>query len=297
MSTATRDGAARAEASRVELPARPAWLTALAADLPAASVFDDAIVALEVVHAADRAVLRATLRGADHRSDAALRGGVRRIYTRIGRWLDEQRLHPWRWWNYLPRIGAPAQLAGDRYQVSNVGRFEAFGSWSGGEIDGLAAASAVGHRGRDLVIDVLAGATPGAAIGNPRQREPREYSERFGPRPPCFARATLLPAAALGWPGERCALVAGTASIVGEDSVHAGDLDAQLDEIGRNLAALVPLDCYRALRAYVADAAAVETVAATLRRRVPAAVLELAVADLCREELLVEIEGLAVLDA
>src|SRR4029434_4356648 len=129
------------------------------------------------------------------------------------------------------------------------------------------------------------------------QREPREYSERFGPRPPCFARATLLPAAALGWPGERCALAPAPASIVGEASVHAGDLDAQLDEIGRNLAALVPLDCYRALRAYVADAAALETVAAKLRRRAPAAVLELAVADLCREELLVEIEGLAVLDA
>src|SRR5439155_25770212 len=96
----------------------------------------------------------------------------------------------------------------------------------------VATASATGHGGRDLVIHCLATDAPGIAVNNPRQVAPYHYSQRFGPLPPCFARAMQLerPRGML--------LVGGTASVRGEDSVHVDDLSSQLGESFMNLAAL-----------------------------------------------------------
>ena len=54
------------------------------------------------------------------------------------------------------------------------------------------------------------------------------YSRRFGPRPPCFARATVLHLGAAG--DAPLVLVGGTASIRGEDSVHVGNVRGQVLE-------------------------------------------------------------------
>jgi chorismate lyase/3-hydroxybenzoate synthase len=110
--------------------------------------------------------------------------------------------------------------------------------------------------------------------------------------------------------GRRTVLVGGTASIRGEESVHVGDLHGQTMETFENLRALVRaaygrvsegdvpeeagLHCFRDLRVYVvreSDVAAVTervTGAFTSVERV-----EYVIADLCRPELLVEIEGVA----
>src|SRR5262249_7087974 len=145
-------------------------------------------------------------------------------------------------------------------------------------------------------------------------------SRRYGPLPPCFARATLTERE----PGEHYLLVGGTASIVGEDSQHARDPRRQTLETFDNLAQLVasaaarvhaaatsptppdssrapglppvadPLDALTDLRVYfVRDEHAAlvrDLVLARVRR---ARRIELTRADLCRSELLVEIEGLA----
>ena len=52
--------------------------------------------------------------------------------------------------------------------------------------------------------------------------------------PPCFARAVVTSLA-----GRSTLLIAGTASVVGEDSRHPGDMVAQLDETLRNIGATV----------------------------------------------------------
>jgi chorismate lyase/3-hydroxybenzoate synthase len=297
VTAATRPSGIAIDAIPVALPAHPGWLAALLFGATASTpIAERHGVAFEARDEGAHVAIRATVRGADRLGDEALRGAVRRSYSEIGRWLDARGLSPWRWWNYLPRIAAPARLAADRYQVFNVGRFDALGDLADGR---LAAASAVGCAGADLIVDVLAGPIAGAAVESPRQRPSTRYSKRWGPRPPCFARAVVLPARAIGWSAQGdCALVSGTASIVGEDSMHAGDLAAQLDETCANLAALAPLRTHRALRAYVREPASAAFVAAELRRRFSALdALELAIADLCRRELLVEIEGVAVLDA
>ena len=138
-------------------------------------------------------------------------------------------------------------------------------------------------------------------VENPRQVPAYRYSRRFGPLPPCFARATIVRPSV----GAPLLMVGGTASIRGEESMHANDLGAQVDETLANLASVVcaawggagderALRRYRHLRAYhrrEGDRLAVES---RMRAAFPALDrLELLPAELCRPELLVEVEGLA----
>ena len=149
-------------------------------------------------------------------------------------------------------------------------------------------------------------------MNNPRQIAPYLYSQRFGPRPPCFARATVLPA---DGNSPRRILVGGTASIRGEDSLHLDDLQKQTRETFDNLAHLIraaigtpsesvngmtPADVsrwlshFQNLRIYYvreADRPFIESRAA--EAFAPGCQIEYVRADLCRAELLVEIEGLA----
>ncbi|MEB2344015.1 MAG: hypothetical protein OZ948_04690 [Deltaproteobacteria bacterium] len=288
---------------RVGLPARPAWLEAIVAGEPRAIPTGDEGFSLEMAGSGSLTLLHAVVRQARLLDDRALRSAARRIYGRIGRALDEAKLHAWRYWNYVPAIGAAAEIAGSRYQVFNIGRYEALqDAWGASFVRHLAAASAVGHDGEDLVIDVLAGAVPGRSVANPRQAAPWRYTRRWGPRPPCFARAMIVPA----WEratAHRFLIASGTASIVDEDSLHPGDLRAQLEETCRNLTALLSAAVgsgvarYQELRIYVAREADVEIATDLLHRTFPAlSHLEAGVASLCREELLVEVEGLASID-
>jgi enamine deaminase RidA (YjgF/YER057c/UK114 family) len=119
--------------------------------------------------------------------------------------------------------------------------------------------------------------------------------------PPCFSRATIATVA-----GRRLLLIGGTASIVGEDSQHRSDVEAQLAETLTNLEALIaaahgdaepsgsPLTQLIDLRAYIARAEDAPRIRAVLAERCPcAARIDLAIARVCRPELLVEIEGVA----
>jgi len=92
--------------------------------------------------------------------------------------------------------------------------------------------------------------------------------------------------------GARTALlIGGTASIVGEQSLHEGDVDAQLRETLRNIAALARLVD---LRVYAIDDDVARVVRCQLAPRCPNAQrIEIVRARMCRPELLLEIEALA----
>jgi hypothetical protein len=222
---------------------------------------------------------------------------------------------PVRLWNFIPAITAPAGDGRDRYMAFNAGRYRAFAEWYGGAqaFDRhVATASGVGHDGADLVIHCLAARDPGIAVENPRQVAPHRYSERYGPLPPCFARATVLN-------GHGLVLVGGTASIQGEESVHAASLPLQLDETLTNLASVVAaahakagaggggaaagdrarrLALYRELRVYYPRREHAGMIEHAVRAAfAPSCRIEMVRADLCRAELLVEIEGVARLTA
>ena len=209
--------------------------------------------------------------------------------------------HPVRFWNHLPDIRRSDAPGIDRYMVFNAGRFAACSDWFGSPdaFDRLLpTASAVGHDGADLVVHMLAADGPGSAVENPRQVPSYKYSRRFGPRPPCFARAT-----AVQWDpecGATTILVGGTASIRGEDTVHAGNLAAQTHETFENLTALVRAagaagaSAFESLRIYYVHQADRRTIERMVYEAFPQLTdPEYVRADLCRPDLLVEIEGVA----
>jgi chorismate lyase / 3-hydroxybenzoate synthase len=258
----------------------------------------------------------------------ALEAAVAAAYRRLAARLDAEARYPVRFWNFVPDIHADmghAESGGglDRYMVFNAGRFAAFCDWFGPAATfnrHVPTASAVGiasPRGGDtLVIHALATTAAGVPVENPRQVPAYSYSRRYGPLPPCFARATRLDAVADE--GARL-FVGGTASIVGEDSQHEHDVRRQTLETFENLARLVarareaagpcdvsaearrslakadPLDAFTDLRVYIVRDEDAPIVRELVTVRCPSLHVELAQADLCRRELLVEIEGVATL--
>jgi chorismate lyase/3-hydroxybenzoate synthase len=260
---------------------------------------------VDIVDSCRLALLTTTVTGARSMSADVLRAGVSDAYAAIGRALTAIERLPIRFWNFIPYPGDPMGAGLDRYMVFNAGRFAGYTQWLGASKEFgrvLPTASAVGVVSDDLVIHCLASDERGTPVDNPRQTPAWRYSRRYGPIPPCFSRATIA-----NVNGTRLLLVGGTASIVGEDSIHEGNVDAQLDETLRNLEALIDAAARRPttgsalgrlldVRVYVAlpeNAAAIrETVTARCAR---AARVELAIARVCRPELLLEIEGVAEL--
>lgn len=254
----------------------------------------------------------------DVSTPARLESGTRNAYLAIRDVLSSlEPRHPVRFWNHISDITAATAIQGkNRYMAFNAGRFQAMTDWFGG-IDhfdtAVPTASGIGHGGRGLIVHCLAARRPGRAISNPRQVQPHRYSARFGPLPPCFARATIL-AAETGVLPRPLLLVGGTASVCGEESVHLANLQRQFAETLVNLRSLLAeakstlssrngngsradlLDRFRYLRVYYPRLAHTRTVR-TLTRRAFTGVddPEIFRAELCRAELLVEIEGVAVL--
>jgi enamine deaminase RidA (YjgF/YER057c/UK114 family) len=208
--------------------------------------------------------------------------------------------HLLRVWNYVPRIHDTS--AGiERYMSFCKGRSEAFAAHFGDAFpERLPAASAVGCPGDVLVVHLLASREPGRHVENPRQVSAYRYPERYGPKSPSFARGTMAPEA---WAG--AVFVSGTASIVGHESVFRGEPALQAEEAMRNIEAVLdaagvpgrggPLGPrLRSLRVYVRFPDQLDAIRAAILASagtaVPTGWIQ---AEICREELLVEIEATA----
>jgi len=242
-----------------------------------------------------------SIENASNLDGAALEHAVCAAYLRIHEALSTSRAEPVRYWNYIPGIHAEMDGGLSRYMVFNAGRFRAMERIHGGRrrVEArVATATGVGHRGTDLAVFAVAIVGGGSPVENPRQVPAYRYSERHGPTPPCFARATVV---SVG--DARLALVGGTAAVRGEDSMHADDLTGQLKETFENLDDLLGAagttsssPGFRSLRAYVVREADIPAVESGIRGRFPGAErVEIVRADVCRPELLVEIEGIAEL--
>lgn len=199
-----------------------------------------------------------------------------------------------RLWNYFAAI-TDGEGDAQRYQQFCVGRVQALAAFPD---QTLPAATAIGRRGAGgtLLIYWLAARHPGLAIENPRQLSPSRYPRQYGPIAPRFSRATLTAAGQL--------LISGTASIVGHASHHHGQVSAQLAETLTNIRALlvtahrqdhrVPaeLGASSLLKVYLRDDAELPMVREWLDSRLPAECPRLFLhGDICRDDLLIEIEG------
>ena len=229
-----------------------------------------------------------------------LQAASEEAYLRLFRLLEAQQLpHLWRVWNYLADINGESHGL-ERYRQFNIGRQDAFLEFSRGATGNVPAACALGLFSGPLSIAFMAGGTPAVPLENPRQVSAYHYPAEYGPRSPTFSRAALVYP-----PGREILFISGTASIVGHQTVHPGDVAGQCREAMANVAVVVgeagrlgrtgpyPL-AELAYRVYVRDAASQPLVAATLAPLIgPAADVVYVQADICRTDLLLEIEATA----
>ncbi|QJD30125.1 chorismate transformation enzyme, FkbO/Hyg5 family [Methylococcus geothermalis] len=229
---------------------------------------------------------------------ADIRGVTEQAYAAVCRLLDQEGYpHLVRVWNYFPAINR--EEAGlERYRQFNIGRQDAFLRANRPIAGALPAACALGTPTGPLTVYFIASRTAAIPIENPRQLSAYLYPGEYGPRSPSFSRATLLRSE-----GQTTVFVSGTASIVGHESLHPGDAAAQTRETLANIAALVfalnrephgagfTLADFR-YKAYVRPGCALEPIQWELASALPAAAEVLFLqADICRHELLVEIEA------
>lgn len=221
-------------------------------------------------------------------------------YRRIFRLLDAEKLpYLWRVWNYLAGINQETEGL-ERYRQFNIGRQDAFLEFRRGPTGNVPAACAIGLAGGPLSIAFLAGNQPAVPVENPRQVSAYDYPAEYGPRSPTFSRAALVYP-----PGRETLFVSGTASIVGYQTVHPDDVAAQCRESLANIAAVVDQAnlcrqgqpytlaglCYRV---YIRHAADFSLVDKNLRQVVGStAEIVYLQADICRQDLLLEIEAMA----
>lgn len=201
-------------------------------------------------------------------------------------------------WNYFPSINREGDGL-ERYRAFCVGRYQAIDTSSGYE-QHLPSASAIGTRDGKTLIYFLASRTAGKQIENPRQVSAFEYPDLYSPRSPAFSRAMLTQ-----WPDARHLYISGTASIIGHETHHKHDYIRQLDEclnnidelIGRsreesdinisNAAQLSGLKVYLRHPEYLEHSR--HYINDRLGRATPVIYLH---GDICRSDLLLEVEGL-----
>jgi chorismate lyase/3-hydroxybenzoate synthase len=210
-------------------------------------------------------------------------------------------VHLIRIWNYLPDINRETH-GEERYRQFNAARQRALKAAGYATTGAVPAASALGTpAGQPLSLYFLAARESPTMLENPRQTSAYHYPRKYGTYSPSFSRACVLT--------DRAGVnlfISGTASIVGHESLHPGDVGAQTREALANIEALVEqanrvvgaprysLEQLN-LKVYVrraADLPAVErALALTVTPRAPVIYLK---ADVCRADLLVEIEATGV---
>jgi len=208
--------------------------------------------------------------------------------------------HLLRVWNSIPDINLNEDGL-ERYRRFNLLRHKAYEELHQPTGAGAPAACALGSFGGPLVLYCLASKTPPQAIENPRQTSAYQYPQQYGPRAPSFSRAAL-------WRGGEdqsdVLFVSGTASIVGHQTLHHGNVAAQTHETLTNLQAIVAEAVSRDarglvvlsdlhLKAYIRNAEDVPIVRQALAGHgLDADAVLYLQADICRADLLVEIEAI-----
>jgi chorismatase len=203
-----------------------------------------------------------------------------------------------RMWNFIEKINQDNVEGLEIYRDFCRGRAEAFERFGVRE-NGLPAATGIGSLGGGIGFYFLA--TRGGRarhIENSRQISAYHYPPVHGPRSPSFARGTYL---------DEQLFVSGTASILGHETVHAGDLRAQAETTFANIEHLISAENLAAhgidrgyalsdlnhIKVYVRHTEDVALVRELCLQRFPYARMAFLNVAICRSDLLLEIEGIA----
>ncbi|MDR3389967.1 MAG: pteridine-dependent deoxygenase [Rudaea sp.] len=230
----------------------------------------------------------------DERAHDGLANAARSAYEALGAWCSASRSrHVLRIWNYIDAINE-GDGDNERYRLFCAGRAAGM---AGLFNKGYPAATAIGLRDGRRVLQMywLCARRAGMPVENPRQLSSWRYPRRYGPAAPNFARAMRAPA----HPAQ--IYISGTAAIIGHASHHADSSTAQFEETLTNLDSLLTaasiassahFGARSAWKVYVRRAQDAPLLQALLRERLGADTpLLLLRGDICRAELLVEIDG------
>ena len=138
-----------------------------------------------------------------------------------------------RFWNYIPKIISKIDSSeATVYHIFNTGRYNAYRKFYGNLFESMKApaASAVGTFENIFKIEFFAISTPFKFIENKEQIPAYFYSEKYGKIPPFFSRGVIFDNFS-----QRLLCSSGTASIKGETSLHCGNLFEQLVKSVDNL--------------------------------------------------------------
>jgi enamine deaminase RidA (YjgF/YER057c/UK114 family) len=170
------------------------------------------------------------------------------------------------------------------------------------------ASTGIGTEGRGISMSAIALVTDrddivALPLENPRQTAAYAYGSHYSPKSPKFSRAMVLSC------GEYTTIfVSGTASITASETRHIGNAAAQTEETLDNIAALIgednltehglpglgtALESLGLVRVYIKRPEDYAQTRAVCERRLGELPTIYAIGDVCRPELLVEIEGIA----
>lgn len=228
------------------------------------------------------------------------------IFSTIGDILQSNGFMPsdiYRQWNYIQHITA-GKGGGQNYQEFNDARsiFYSTADWS----NGYPAATGIGTSAGGIMVELCAikgYSCPNKPIDNPLQIAAHNYSqnvldgkvveilnERTTPK---FERARLL---------GNTIFISGTAAIKGESSNMSNNTVEQASETMEIMNRLIATDNipatnegaqYELLRVYVKRESDIPATRSYMEKHYPAIPKHYLAADICRPELLIEIEGVA----
>lgn len=275
-------------------------------ELPVHMVSDDDAAFVETWHAAgDVTVLVQDSIAIAHDGENLFCAG---FVPRHGRWTDAIRqayergiglagelgyTNIFRMWNMIGHINEPNRDGLEVYRDFCVGRGEAFDARE--MTNGVPSATGIGSRGDGISFYFLATRT-GRIVNkeNPNQIPAFEYPDDYGPRSPSFARASTID-------GTDTLFISGTASILGHRTMHVGNIEKQLEVTCDNIRTLLRAtdDDSRGwqlehVKVFVRRIRDLDTVRMFVEEHLatsrPPVYMNV---DICRSDLLVEIEGVA----
>ena len=208
--------------------------------------------------------------------------------------------HVVRIWNYFSNINV-GEGDDEKYRQFSCGRADAYEKF-GVSDEVVPAATAIGSaRDSDFSVIALTSKHEFRNVENPRQVSAYRYPREYGPKSPKFSRGGCVN---IG--DRRLLLVSGTASIIGHESVHEGNVEMQCEETLVNLrklcetlgetagvAAQLVLDQDSVVRVYIRDKADAGLIAARVQEFLGGRADGVALlnADICRRELQLEIDA------
>ncbi len=210
-------------------------------------------------------------------------------------------------WNFIPRINEVPRGEIERYRSFCAGRARAFEAFHLSE-NLMPAATGIGSHSKDILGYIVASRScQYRNIENPLQTPAYRYPRCYGPRAPSFARATVLKEPKQSDALRTCLFLSGTASIRGSETVGEGNLLEQIDIMMENVEYILSsvdesetgqshgftLEDMDHLKVYFRRASDYGLISDILTKKwkLDRRKLFFMNVDICRKDLLIEVEG------